>query len=110
MLWPGEEAVGRSLEVPDKILPGREPVPELPAAGAGPALATVTVVGVVRDVRIYDTWSGERPVIFLPWGPQTKTAANFLIRTHEASIRPPAAFRQVGLDVTGLAPRVATVP
>ena len=110
MLWPGEEAVGRSLAVPDKILPGRESVPKLPDAGASPPLTTVTVVGVVRDVRIYDTWSGERPVIFLPWGPQTKAGANLLIRTHEASIRPPAAFRQLGLEATSLAPRVATVP
>jgi len=109
MLWPGEESVGRGFEVPDKILRGPEAPAELTAVGADIPRTMVTVVGVVRDARIYDPRSGERPVIFLPAGPQTGTGANFLIRTHEAFDRPPAAFRQIGLATTGIAPRVSTV-
>jgi predicted permease len=109
-LWPNRDALGQRLDLPTAIItPG-------PASAAGPTneanipRTTFTVVGIVRDTRVYDPWAkGDRGLIYLPLRPQTRAAPYLLIRTHQAASSAIAVLQQVGREVTGIVPHVFTV-
>lgn len=107
--WPEGEALGRHIEVPSELLLGTEGAGGNLPHGADALRTRLTVIGVVRDSRVYDPWSGDRPVIFLPLPPQTAAAPYLLIRTHEEATTALAIFQQVGREATGIDPRMVTV-
>lgn len=107
--WPGGDALGQHFEVPTSMLMERETPVTAPAAELSPDRTLVTVIGIARDTRVYDTFSGDRPFVYLPLPPQTGAAPYLLIRTSNLAELPLAALQQVGRDVTGIAPRIVTV-
>ncbi|HWA27368.1 MAG TPA: ADOP family duplicated permease [Lacunisphaera sp.] len=106
--WPGQDALGKSLELPAHVVMGTPPPPQLPNEASPPRIA-ITVVGIVRDTRAYDPGSGARPIVFLPVTPGTEAAPYLLIRTHEDAERSLDLMRQVGREATTLMPRVNRV-
>lgn len=107
--WPDGEALGRHIEIPSEILSEPEGTGANSSHRADPLRARLTVIGVVRDSRVYDPWSGDRPVIFLPRSPRTAAPPYLLIRTHEEAKTTLAIFQQVGREATGVDPRMLTV-
>lgn len=107
--WPDGDALGKGFTVPSAILPGRETAAEASTNDADLPRTSLTVIGIVHDTRVYDPWSGDRPVIYLPLAPQAAAAPYLLIRLNKAIGQVPAALRQAGLEVTGIAPRIVTV-
>src|SRR5690606_24927276 len=107
--WPDGEALGRHIDVPSNILLETEGTGGDSPHGANPLRSRLTVIGVVRDSRVYDPWSGDRPIIFLPLPPQTAAAPYLLIRTHEVAKTSLAILQQVGREATGVDPRMVTV-
>lgn len=105
--WPGQEAIGRHLDVPARLL-GTAPAAGAAADAGQEAPVSLTVIGVARDARIYDTWSGLRPVLFLPQGPQAKAGSYLLVRTSRPAAQTRATLLQLGRAATGLAPRILT--
>lgn len=104
LFWPDGNALGRDIEVPSNILLGAEP-----QSGTTLARTSLTVIGIVRDTKVYDPWNGDRPVIFLPLSPQTEAAPYLLIRTNDAAKLSLASMQQVGREATGIDPRMGTV-
>lgn len=109
-LWPDGEALGRHLEVPANVLLGSEETGAKLTPSTSAVRTRLTVIGVVNDTRVYDPWSGDRPVIFLPLPPQTAAVPYLLIRTHEETKASLPIFQQVGREGTGVDPRMVTVP
>jgi predicted permease len=107
--WPGEEALGRRLEIASDILVEAETAARVPANDADRPRTSVTVVGVVGDSLVYDPWSGARPVIYLPLPPQARAAPYLLIRMNGEARLGVGLFQQVGRAVTGVVPRVTPV-
>jgi predicted permease len=106
--WPAGDALGQRIEVSPKILATRETSVATMDDANLPRI-TITVVGVASDTRVYDPWTGDRSVIYLPLAPQTAAASYVLIRTKNVNEPPPVALREAGLSVTGIAPRIFVV-
>ena len=107
--WPGSDPLGRRLDVPASMLGETGTATSGPAGDANVPRTSLTVIGVVPEARIYDTWSGERPVVFLPLASRTTAAPYLLIRTDDAAKLSVAGLLQLGRAVTGIAPRIQTV-
>jgi predicted permease len=107
--FPEGNPLGRSFNVPSAILPDSGESAAKSVDGANAPHATLTVVGVVRDTRLYDPWSGDRPMVFLPLAQQTSTAPYLLIRTGSEAAGSVATLQQLGREVTGIVPRTLTV-
>lgn len=107
--FPNGDALSQRLEIPTHLLTESPTSVAAPANEASAPRTSLTVVGVVRDTRVHDPWSGDRPVIYLPLAPQTPAAPFLLIRTTHAASRSLTALRQVAREVTGLVPNVLTV-
>ena len=107
--WPGRDALGQRLDIPTHILTGRDPSGGTPSNEADLPHTSLTVVGIARDRRVYDPWSGDRPILYLPLRPQTEAAPYLLIRTNRAVDLSLANFQQMVREVTGIAPQVLTV-
>jgi macrolide transport system ATP-binding/permease protein len=105
--WPGQEPIGQHLDVSARLL-GMAPTAGEAADAGQDVQVSLTVIGVARDARIYDTWSGLRPVLFLPQGPQAKAASYLLVRTSRPAEQTRATLLQMGRATTGLAPRIHT--
>jgi hypothetical protein len=75
----------------------------------GEKSVSVTVVGVARDTRVYDPWSGDCAVVYFPVAPPTIAPPFLLIRTSGPVDDILAALKAVGRDVTGIVPRIVTV-
>jgi predicted permease len=72
-LWPGQDALGQTLEV-GKLMPGEGTT----APNGGPAV----VVGIAKDVVSGAIWDGLDPtMIYFPASPTSKRAPGLLIRT-----------------------------
>jgi ABC-type antimicrobial peptide transport system permease subunit len=107
--WPDGNALGRRFNVPSNIVPGSEASTAEAVDGANAPHATLTVIGIVRDTRVYDPWRGDRPMVFMPLAPQTNAAPYLLIRTGGAAAGSVATLQQLGREVTGIVPRILTV-
>ena len=107
--WPGGDALGQHFDFPASALEGGEASAAGRTNDANIPRTSITVIGIVRDTRVYDPWSGDRPVVFLPLAPQTNAAPYLLIRTSNEIDLSFAALQQVGRQMTGIAPRILTV-
>ncbi|MBL9205813.1 MAG: ABC transporter permease [Opitutaceae bacterium] len=108
-LWPGRDALGQHFDVPLQVVTGSSAEgTERQNEGDAPA-TTLTVIGIVRDTRVYDPWESGGPIVFLPAPPPTQAGAYLLIRTVNVAEGSVATLHQVGRDVTGMAPRLQTV-
>jgi predicted permease len=108
-LWPDGEALGRHIEVSSTLLSEAKATGAGATGGAEALRSRLTVIGVVRDTRVYDPWFGDRVVIFLPLPPQTEAAPYLLVRTQGDAKTSLPVFQQVGREATGIDPRMMAV-
>lgn len=108
-LWPGGNAVGKQFDLPLPLVTGSPTTGVERQDTADAPTASLTVIGVIRDTRVYDPWESSRPIVFLPEPPRSQPGAFLLIRTTAEAERTMATLQQVGRDVTGLSPRFQTV-
>ena len=88
-LWPGQTAVGRQLSV----------------AWSGTTTVPLTVIGVVRDARIFGDPPSPRPELYVPFSQDPRSAMSLVIHTS----RPPLGFASAISDVLHSFDRAATV-
>jgi predicted permease len=91
-LWPGEDAIGRSLEAPPY---------------SGPVLGPMLVVGVARDTHhrsLLET--AHRPVIYLPFLQSPDQRATLVLRTTAGAA---ALGREIRRETSTVDPNVAVV-
>ncbi len=107
--WPGRDALGQRLEVPAEARMENETTAVGPVIETTHQRVTVTIVGVARDTTVYDPWSGDRSVVYLPATTSNLAPPFLLIRTSGPADQSLAALQEIGRDVTGLNPRILTV-
>jgi len=108
-LWPGKDALGQRFDIPLHHFTGSPGTGMERLNEADTIHTSLTVVGIVRDTRVYDPWNSGHRIFFTPVPPHTKAGAYLLIRTTNTAERSVSTLNQVGRDVTGMKPRVQTL-
>ncbi len=106
-IWPDADPLGQALEVPSSLLTTSD------ASAAEPTIErstriSVTVVGIVRDTRVYDPWNGFTQLVYYPLASQKQALPYLVVRTNQPVDHALAALHEAAREVTGIAPRIET--
>jgi predicted permease len=78
-LWPGQDPVGRTLDISEESWASREhPAPK-------DAFRECEVIGVARDILMHSMQDGNRHVVYLPFPHDTNSGALVFVRPHHVS-------------------------